>query len=414
MDISIMPVRLGSTDETASRQQGIILILSLAAMLGMVNMASLGAFMPVISRDLDVSIPVLGQVTTATFIGAAIVSIFAGPMADFYGKRRVLVVGLFAVVLSALGTSLAPSFGWLFAARLISSVSAGVMAGTTLATAGTLFDGDERRRAMSWIASGIASGAIVGIPFLTVIASFTSWRGSYGVVSGLAMIWVVLIRRQLPDDSADGGQFRVRMILSAYRPLIGNSTMMRLYGSTITRAIGWIGTLTYIGAYLGDELGLGTSQIGWAYMAGGGGYFIGTKVAGGRLGGHDLKVIYGVGTIAMGIFLGLAVALPVGAVAAIAIITLAAIAGGFGWVALVTLVSSSSPAGQGTTMSLNAAMFQVGSALGGLCGGLLLAFGGYATLGLGLMGFAILATSLVWQPKPLAWFGRPRTAAAMD
>ena len=409
-----MPAKMGSTAEDEIRPRGIILVLALAAMVGMVNMASLGAFMPVISRDLDVSIPVLGQVTTATFIGAAIISVFSGPMADFYGKRRVLIVGLIAVILSALGTSLAPSFGWLFAARLISSVSAGVLAGTTLATAGTLFDGDERRRAMSWIASGIASGAIVGIPFLTIIASFSSWRGAYGVIAGFAVIWLMLIRRQLPNDARNGGTLRIGKILSAYRPLLGSSTMLRLYGSTITRAIGWVGTLTYIGAYLGAELGLETSRIGWAYMAGGGGYFIGTKVAGGRLGGHDLKVVYGVGTIAMGVFLGLAVALPVGAIAAVAILTVAAIAGGFGWVALVTLVSSSSPAGQGTTMSLNAAMFQVGSAFGGLCGGVLLAVGGYATLGLGLMGFAFLAASLVWRPSVLTLSSRQTKPAAAD
>jgi predicted MFS family arabinose efflux permease len=83
-------------------------------------------------------------------------------------------------------------------------------------------------------------------------------------------------------------------------------------------------------------------------------------------------------------------------------------------VALVTLVSSSSPAGQGATMSLNAAVFQVGSALGGLFGGLLLALGGYASLGLGLTGFAFLATALVWRPAPAALIPRARPAPVAD
>jgi predicted MFS family arabinose efflux permease len=172
--------------------------------------------------------------------------------------------------------------------------------------------------------------------------------------------------------------------------------------------------LTYFGAYLGDELGLATSEIGWAYMVGGGGYFLGTKVAGGRLGDRNLSATYGIGTVLMGVFLGLALALPVGPEIAIGMVGLAAVAGGFGWVALVTLVSTTSPAGQGTTMSLNAAVFQVGSALGGLFGGLLLAFGGYASLGLGLMGFAFLATSLVWRPAPSTILARSRPATIAD
>ena len=384
----------------AARSRQITLSLALAAMLGMVNMASLGAFMPEISRDLSVSIPLLGQITTVTFVGAAIVSVFAGPLADLYGKRRVLLIGLTAVIVSALGTSLSPSFGWLLAARLFSAISGGALAGTTLAMAGTLFDGDDRRRAMSWIASGIASGAIVGIPCLTLIASLTSWRGAFAVVSGISLLWIVLIRRLLPDDAATGGRLRVRKILAAYSPLIRDRSMLALYGSTVARAIGWIGTLTYVGAYLGNELQLSTAEIGWAYMAGGGGYFAGTKLAGGRLAGRDLRLTYGLGTMLMALLLGAAISLPVGAVGTILIIAGAALAGGFGWVAMVTLVSTTTRAGQGTTMSLNAAMLQAGSALGGLAGGLLLAFGSYAVLGVGLMGFGVLAAVLVWHPVP--------------
>ncbi len=409
-----MPNRVETHQEASVRPLVVALTLALAAMLGMVNGASLGAFMPDISRDLDVSVPLLGQITTAIFLGGTAISFCAGPLADLYGKRRILVIGLCAVSLSAFGTTFAPTYGWLLGTRLISAISAGILAGTTLAMAGTLFDGDERRRAMSWVASGMAAGAIIGIPLLTIIASFSSWRGAYAVISGIALVWIVLIRRLLPNDASDGGPLRVRKILTAYKPLMRDRTMLQLYGSTIARAIGWVGTLTYIGAYLGEELGLATSQIGWAYMVGGGGYFIGTKVAGGRLGGRDLRAVYGIGTIAMGVLLGLAMALPVGAAAAIAIMGCAALAGGFGWVGLVTLVSTSSPAGQGTTMSLNAASFQLGSAFGGLFGGVLLATGGYPTLGIGLMGFAFLATSLVWRPAPLAALSRVRRPATAD
>jgi DHA1 family inner membrane transport protein len=394
--------------------RSVTLVLAITAMLGIVNLASLGAFMPAISNDLAVSIPVLGQVTTATFLGATGISIVAGPLADVYGKRRLLVLGLGTLAISAFGTLLAPSFGWLLVARLITAISGGVLAGTTLATAGQLFRGDERRRAMSWIASGIAAGAIVGIPTLTLVAALTSWRGSYAVVTGLALIGIILIQRLLPDDAADGGRLQVDMLLAAYRPLLHDRNMMALNGSTITRAIAWVGTLTYVGAYLGDALGLSTSEIGWAYMAGGGGYFLGTKLAGSRLDGRDLRAVYGLGTVVMGVLLGLAMAVPLGPIAVIGMVACSAVAGGFAYVSLVTLVSTTSPAGQGTTMSLNAAMFQFGSALGGLFGGLLLAAGGYTALGLGLMVFAFFGTALVWRPSLSTALPRSRPVPAPD
>lgn len=409
-----MPTSSTPAAQAFSQRRGIVLTLSLATLLGMVNLVSMGAFMPAMSRDLGASVPLLGQVTTATLFGAAVISLFAGPLADHYGKRRLLVIGLATLGLSAAGTALAPSYGWLLGARMMSSVSGGVLGGTTLAVAGTLFDGDERRRAMSWIASGIAAGAIAGIPFLTLVASISSWRWAYAVLAALGFVWVLLVLRLLPDDAVEGGRLEAGAVLAAYRPLFASRAMLTLNIATVTRAIAWVGMLTYIGAYLDHEHDLSTAEIGWVYMVGGGGYFIGTKLAGGRLGGHDLRAVFGLGTAAMGGLLAASLALPIGPVAAVGLMGLASIAGGFGYVALITLVSSDSPAGQGTTMSLNAAMFEGGSALGGAFGGLLVAVGGYASLGLGLMGFAYLATALIWRPVPGALIARVRPAALPD
>ncbi|MEZ4521358.1 MAG: MFS transporter [Thermomicrobiales bacterium] len=409
-----MPNTSSGHQEIQIRPQIITLTLSAAAMLGMLNGFALGPFMPDISDDVGVSIPLLGQVATATFVGAMAICLFAGPLADLYGKRRIITVGLLTLAVSAAGTALAPDFGWLLAARMVSAVSAGTLAGTTLAMAGTMFDGDDRRRALAWIASGVAVGGVIGIPVLTLIAALSSWRMSFGVVAVAGLLGVFAMRRMIPDDAIPGSRLQLRNILSSYRPLIGDRPMLSLYGSTTLRAIGWVGTLTYIGAYFADELGLSTAQIGWAYMVGGGGYFVGTKIAGSRFQNINLRTLYGISTLLMGIFLGLSISLPAGAIPSICLVAIAGITGGVGWVGLVTLISTSSPAGQGTTMSLNAAMFQIGSALGGLFGGLLLAVGGYATLGLGLMAFAFLAASLVWRPSPMAIPARPKTATAVD
>lgn len=386
--------------QASSRSGRIILVLALGSMLGMLNGASLGAFMPAISRDLDVSIPLLGQIMTLIFFGATGVSLLAGPMADKYGKRRILTIGLSAVVASTFFTMFAPTYGWLLPARLISVISAGMLAGTTLATAGSLFEGTARRRAMSWIASGIAAGPIIGIPTLTFIASLSSWRVSYGVLSALALVWIFLLRRVIPDDGLKpGNRINLEEIAAAYRPLLADRSMLHLFGATMTRAICWIGILTYMGAFLSEELGLSTREIGWFFMVGGGGYFIGTKLAGTRIGDiANPRVLFGITTLSMGILLSLAIIVPVGVLWTATLVALGAIAGGLGFVSLITMVSSESPAGQGTTMSLNSAMFMLGSSFGGFFGGILIAFGGYGALGTGLLGFSLLSTSLVWQP----------------
>src|SRR5690606_27508676 len=160
------------------------------------------------------------------------------------------------VMLSAVGSALAPTFGWLFAIRMISAVSGGMMAGTTMAIAGTLFEGKERRRAIGTIASGMAAGPIFGIPTLTFIASLSSWRASMVVVGAVALALAALAQRVIPFDNVqDPGRIEITKVLGAYRPIFQHRPMISLYGAALARAIGWTGLLTYLAAYWADQHG---------------------------------------------------------------------------------------------------------------------------------------------------------------
>ena len=156
--------------------------------------------------------------------------------------------------------------------------------------------------------------------------------------------------------------------------------------------------MTYFGAFLADELDLGTRTIGVGYMLSGGGYFLGSLAAGGRLGRFALRPLFAIATVAMGLLMGIIFGSVLGTVATIALIPCAGVAGAVGWVALTTVLSTETPAGAGTTMVLNGSIFNAGAAGGGAIGGLLLALGGYGALALGLPIFAVAAALLVWRP----------------
>jgi predicted MFS family arabinose efflux permease len=399
-------------DHPQSVSRALVPLLAIASMLAMLNNVVLGPLMPAISDDLSVSYPVLGQVTAAVFFGAAIVGLFAGPLSDQFGRKRLVVFGLVVVAVSAAGSAAAPSFGWLFGIRLTSAISGGMMAGTTMAIAGTMFNGVERRKAIGAIASGMAAAPIIGIPTLTTIASMSSWRVSMLVVTAAAVVLAVMAQRIVPFDAvSDAGRIEIRKFMAAYAPLARDRTMLTLFGANLTRAIGWVGLLTYLGAYWAEQHGLSVREIGWTMMFLGIWYFVGTR-AGGHLTSISLRPLFGTATFLCAICFGTAIAAPVDLWTAILFLSGAAVTGGIGFVAITAIASNETHAGQGTTMSLNGAMFAFGSALGGAFGGGLLAAGGYGALGLGLMGFMMLAGVTVWHP---AWIRIPafgRTAAS--
>lgn len=68
------------------------------------------------------------------------------------------------------------------------------------------------------------------------------------------------------------------------------------------------------------------------------------------------------------------------------------------FVEVATLLVDETPGGAATTMVLNGLVFNLGTSVGAALGGLLIAFGGYDALGLGLPAFARAAGVLVFVP----------------
>ena len=390
----------------------LLLALCVASFLGTLSFVAPAPFFPEMAPDLDTTIPLLGQVVTAVLLLGSVLGLVVGPLADEYGYRRLMVAGMVAVAVAMLGIGLAPSY-----AVLLGTTPAGGFGGATVlalpvAIAGTRLTGAARRRAIGWTVAAMACAAVGGVPVLTTIGGSVGWRAIF-VGIGLAALGAAwLTWAGLPGDARQAGApVRVQALLAAYRPLLRHCPTLRLFGATALRTACWIGLLTYFGAFLAEELGLATRQVGVAYMLGGAGYCLGSLAAGGRLGGLPLRPLTAASNAAMGLLVGLIVALPLGPVATVALLALAAFVGAIGSVSLPALLTEGPPAGAATTMGRNGALFSLRAAGGAAAGGLLLPIGGSDPLGLGLPAFAVAPALLVCRPsRPLLPPGRSPAA----
>src|SRR4028119_1258465 len=95
----------------------VVLTLCAVSFIGTLNLMAISPFLVDIADDLDSSVALLGQTSTATIFFGALVGLIAGPLADHYGHRRVLIVGFIALVVSALGAAAATSYALLLFAR---------------------------------------------------------------------------------------------------------------------------------------------------------------------------------------------------------------------------------------------------------------------------------------------------------
>jgi predicted MFS family arabinose efflux permease len=382
--------------------------LALAALLGMAGAFALSPLLPLLAADLGSGVAVLGQAIALLNLLAAGLGLALGPLGDTVGARRLLLAGLLAVAGSALACAAAGSVGVVLLAAALGALGRAAVQPMAFAIAAARFEGDARRRAISWTQAGVSGATLAGLPLLAAVAAGAGWRGALGALAALALIAAALEWRILPPDgrstvrreAAGGPEVRAGALLRAYAPLVRHRPALGVAGATLLGQLGFWATLTYLGAFLVQVHGLGVSQAGAGYLASGLGLLLGNIAASGPLGRRPLRPLLILGRLAQAPLLGAALLPGLGPGLCVALMLLAGWLHGAGTALGMTLIVAESPSGRATTVTLNQSALTLGVALASAAGGLLLGLGGYPLLALAVPLPNLLAALCLWATRP--------------
>jgi EmrB/QacA subfamily drug resistance transporter len=152
--------------------------------------------LPSIQRDLGFSATGLAWVVNGYLLTFAGFMLLGGRAADLYGRRRMLVAGLFLFAAASLAGSLAAAPDVLVAARVAQGMGAAMLAPATLAVINTSFTGEHvRARAFgAWSAAG-GVGGMAGAVAGGAITTGLSWRWVFliNVPVGVVLIVVAMM-----------------------------------------------------------------------------------------------------------------------------------------------------------------------------------------------------------------------------
>jgi EmrB/QacA subfamily drug resistance transporter len=250
--------RLGPTNQGMSAsaaevgpdpRRWLILVIVVVAQLMVVLDASIVTIaLPSIQRSLHMSVANRQWVITAYTLAFGGLLLLGGRIADFRGRRRMLVLGLvgFAAA-SALGGS-AVDQGMLFGSRALQGAFAALMAPAALSILTTTFQHDAGERAKAFGAYGAVSGAGAAIGALAggVLTEYASWRWCLLINVPIALLAAVASSRII-------GESRVNETTRYDIPgaLLSTAGLVSLvYGFTKAVTDGWSSppTLTLIAA----------------------------------------------------------------------------------------------------------------------------------------------------------------------
>ncbi len=117
---------------------------------------------------------------TYTLVFASLLLVF-GSLADRYGRRRMMLIGVAIFVLASVAAALAPTGGLLILARLVQGIGGSLILPTTLSLINSTFRGKERGIAFAVWGSTIGGMAALGPLLGGWLTTAFSWRWAFGI-----------------------------------------------------------------------------------------------------------------------------------------------------------------------------------------------------------------------------------------
>lgn len=324
-----------------------------------------------VSRELNVTIAAAGLLISGYALG---VTIGAPVLTAFTARwpRKQVLIGLMVIfVIGNAACAMAPSYGWLMAARVLTALTHGTFFGVGAVVAMGLVPEDKRASAIAIMFTGLTVATVLGVPFGTWLGQHYGWRATFWAVTLVGMLALMVLAVLVPRDRTqpEVSDWRVDLAAIARRPVVLG---------LLTTVLGYAGVFavfTYIAPLLTGISGFDDSAVSPILLVFGGGLVAG-NLLGGRLADRNLiRTILGT-LAALAVVLALMTFAFHSAVAAVLFTGLLG-AAGFATVAPLQMwvLSKAEGAGQSLASSFNIGAFNLGNAIGAWAGGVVIDHG---------------------------------------
>ncbi|MBR2565580.1 MAG: MFS transporter [Paenibacillus sp.] len=244
--------------------------------IGMTEFIIMG-LLPNVANDLNVSIPQAGQLITGYALGVAVGAPILTVFTHKIPQKKLLVLLMCIFIIGNALSVIAPTYGLLISARILTAFAHGTFLGVGSIMATKLVTPDRRAGAVSVVLAGLTIANIIGVPFGTFIGQQLGWRSSFGAITILGVISLFGIIRFIPvipqgTPANLGQQFR-----NLIRPQVLLVLLIGAMGCGSLFAV-----FTYITPMLVDISGFAEQNVTWILVLLGFGVTLGNMV-GGRL-----------------------------------------------------------------------------------------------------------------------------------
>ncbi|MFI5445121.1 multidrug effflux MFS transporter [Polaromonas sp. UC242_47] len=201
---------------------------------------------------------------SALLLAFGISQLFWGPLSDRFGRRPILLLGLAAYVVAAIGSALAPSMALLVIWRTLQGAAMGAAVMCARAIVRDLYSPVAGARAMSRGLSGLGVIACLSAPLGGLISDVFNWRVALLALAvfGATSLAVIVLRFEETLTHKNPRALEPRMLARTWWAIVRNPTFVA-YSALSTASYGGLFTFLASSSFVFIKvLGLGKTQYG--------------------------------------------------------------------------------------------------------------------------------------------------------
>jgi sugar phosphate permease len=239
----------------------ICFLLFLTWLVSYIDRSLLPMALPFIGQEFHMSPTLMGVAASAFFVGYAAMQIPGGLIADKFGARKTITLGVTCWSFFSFLTGRASNLTSLILVRILFGVGEGVHPPAAFKALSAWFPSSERGRASGLVMSSNALGPMIA-PMLTatVIGAF-GWRSAFYLISIPGFLIAFAVYWFLRDQPAGAPESRTEESLG-FSALVRYKALWYLFFAYMTWDVTWWGFAAWLPSYLLKSRGLTLARTG--------------------------------------------------------------------------------------------------------------------------------------------------------
>ncbi len=259
----------------SKRTNWAIWVLALAAFVIVTTEFVVIGMVPTLARDLEVSVPVAGQLVTVFSVMVAIVGPIMATWLSRYERRKLFTWILVLFAIGNAASALAPGYWSLMFVRLLPAALVSVFWGVGSEAAGQISPKGQEGKAVAHVYFGVTAALLLGLPLGTVLGDAVGWRGAFWALAVISIIMAIAIHWILPTIPAD-----TQRNLKSDIAILKNRFFLANLGLSLGIFTAIFTAYTYLADLLERSAGVPPGNVGWWLMGFGAVGLIGNYIAG--------------------------------------------------------------------------------------------------------------------------------------